>query len=243
MLDLVFPQTCPGCDSAIEDNEKLCGDCLSGITFISGLSSCARCGIPFGFYKSKNDYGDGGKNEGHLCGRCLTGSHSFSKARSIALYDGKLVDIIYGFKYRGNPGLGDFLSGLLAGGMPYGADEFDVIVPVPLHINKLRSREYNQSAVLAKNLSKSIGVKHDLFGLKKTRDTMPQFEIQKEEARRKNVRGAFSVTDPDAFSGKSVLVVDDVFTTGSTTDECARALLKAGASEVRVLTVARARWA
>ncbi len=127
--------------------------------------------------------------------------------------------------------------------MPYGADDVDVIVPVPLHINKLRSREYNQSAVLAKNLAKSIGVKHDLFGLKKIRDTMPQFEIQKEEARRKNVKGAFSVTDPGAFSGKSVLVVDDVFTTGSTTDECALALLRAGASEVRVLTVARARWA
>lgn len=242
MLDLVFPKTCPGCDSAIDKNENLCGDCLSGITFISGLSSCARCGIPFGFYESKRD-GERRGNDGHLCGRCLTESYSFSNARSIALYDGKLIDIIYGFKYRGNPGLGDFLSGLLADGMPYGADYVDVIVPVPLHINKLRSREYNQSAVLAKNLAKSIGVKHDLFGLKKIRDTMPQFEIQKEEARRKNVKGAFSVTDPGAFSGKSVLVVDDVFTTGSTTDECALALLKAGASEVRVLTVARARWA
>jgi ComF family protein len=242
MLDLVFPKTCPGCDSAIDKNENLCGDCLSGITFISGLSSCACCGIPFGFYESKRD-GEGGGNDGHLCGRCLTESYSFSNSRSIALYDGKLIDIIYGFKYRRNPGLGDFLSGLLADGMPYGADDVDVIVPVPLHINKLRSREYNQSAVLAKNLAKSIGVKHDLFGLKKIRDTMPQFEIQKEEARRKNVKGAFSVTDPDAFSGKSVLVVDDVFTTGSTTDECALALLKAGAAEVRVLTVARARWA
>ena len=242
MLDLVFPKTCPGCDSAIDENDKLCEDCLSGITFISGLSSCVCCGIPFGFYKDKRD-DEGRGNDGHLCGRCLTESYSFSNARSIALYDGKLIDIIYGFKYRGNPGLGDFLSGLLAGGMPYGADELDVIVPVPLHINKLRSREYNQSAVLAKNLAKSIGVKHDLFGLKKIRDTMPQFEIQKEEARRKNVKGAFSVTDPGAFSGKSVLVVDDVFTTGSTTDECARALLRVGASEVRVLTVARARWA
>ena len=241
MLDLVFPQMCPGCDSAIDKNEKLCGNCLSGITFISELSSCACCGLPFGFYTDKNGDEDRG-NEGHLCGRCLTESYSFSKARSIALYDGKLIDIIYGFKYRGNPGLGDFLSGLLAGGMPYCADEVDVIVPVPLHINKLRSREYNQSAVLAKNLANSIGVKHALFGLKKIRDTMPQFEIQKEEARRKNVKGAFSVTDADAFSGKSVLVVDDVFTTGSTTDECARVILKAGASEVRVLTVARARW-
>lgn len=242
MLNLVFPQMCPGCDSAIDENEKLCGDCLSGITMIGGLSSCACCGIPFGFYKDKKD-DDGSRRDGYLCGRCLIESYSFSKAGSVALYDGKLIDIIYEFKYRGKLGLGGFLSGLLAGGMPYGADELDVIVPVPLYIKKLRSREYNQSAVLAVNLAKSIGVKHDLFSLRKVRDTKPQFELQKEDERRRNVKGAFSVMNGDVFSGKSVLVVDDVFTTGSTSDECARALLKAGASEVRVLTVARARWA
>lgn len=239
MLELIFPETCLACGSPIGKKERLCAECLSGITLLSDLDSCAACGIPFGFYKdSGNDGGDGG----HLCGRCITEPFSFSKSRSIALYDGKLIDIIYEFKYRGKLGHGGFLSGLLADNMPYDPGELDVIVPVPVHIKKLRSREYNQSAVLAINLGKSVGVRHDLLGLRKIRDTRPQFEIEKGDERRRNVKGAFSVADPGAFSGKSVLVVDDVFTTGSTSDECARALLKAGASRVSVLTVARARW-
>lgn len=212
------------------------------MSLIGDLSSCAACGIPFGFYKDRDD-GNESADGGHLCGRCLTEPFSFSKARSIALYDGKLIDIIYEFKYRGKLGHGGFLSGLLADNMPYDAGGLDVIVPVPVHIKKLRSREYNQSAVLAVNLAKSVGVRHDLFGLRKIKDTRPQFEIEKEDERRRNVKGAFSVADAAAFSGKSVLVVDDVFTTGSTSDECARVLLRAGASDVRVLTVARARWA
>ncbi len=242
MLDLIFPETCPACDSPIGKKERLCRECLSTITLIGNLSSCAACGIPFGFYKHGEE-GEGNGREGHLCGRCLTEPFSFSKARSIALYDGKLIDIIYEFKYRGKLGHGGFLSGLLADNMPYDRSGFDVIVPVPVHIKKLRSREYNQSAVLAVNLAKSVGVGHDLFGLRKIKDTRPQFEIEKEDERRRNVKGAFSVADAGAFAGRSVLVVDDVFTTGSTSDECARVLLKAGASEVSVLTVARARWA
>jgi ComF family protein len=241
MLDLIFRETCPACDSPVDKKERLCGECHSGIALIGNLSSCALCGIPFGFYKDGED-GEGSGREGHLCGRCLTESFSFSKARSVALYDGKLIEIIYEFKYRGKLGHGGFLSGLLADNMPYDAGKLDVVVPVPIHIKKLRSREYNQSAVLAINLARSIGVRHDLFGLRKIKDTRPQFEIEKEAERRRNVKGAFSVADARIFSGKSVLVADDVFTTGSTSDECARVLLKAGASGVSVLTVARARW-
>ena len=242
MLDLIFPETCPACDSPVGKKERLCGECLSGITLIGNLSSCSACGIPFGFYKDRDDDSES-RDGGHLCGRCLTEPFSFSKARSIALYDGKLIDIVYEFKYRGKLGHGGFLSGLLADNMPYDRGGLDVIVPVPVHIKKLRSREYNQSAVLAVNLAKSVGVRHDLFGLRKIKDTRPQFEIEKEDERRRNVKGAFSVADAGAFAGRSVLVVDDVFTTGSTSDECARVLLKAGASGVSVLTVARARWA
>ena len=123
----------------------------------------------------------------------------------------------------------------------YAEGSFDLTVPVPLHLSKLREREYNQSAVLAYNLARSIGVKCDLVTLRKVRDTRPQFEIRKENERRKNVKGAFSVVSPDRFKDKSVLLVDDVFTTGSTCDECAGVILKSGASSVSVYTLSRAK--
>ncbi len=110
-----------------------------------------------------------------------------------------------------------------------------------MHISKLRLREYNQSAVLAYNLARRSGLEFDLLTFKKIRDTRPQIEFRNEEERRRNVRGAFSVTSAGSFKGRSILLVDDVFTTGSTSDECAREILKAGASRVSVFTLSRAK--
>jgi predicted amidophosphoribosyltransferase len=110
-----------------------------------------------------------------------------------------------------------------------------------MHISKLREREYNQSAVLAYGLARGIGVRCDLRAFRKIRDTRPQIEFKNEEERRRNVRGAFSVTSSGAFKDKSILLVDDVFTTGSTSDECARVILKSGAAGVSVFTLSRAK--
>ncbi len=244
MLDILFPQICASCKTAAPDSENLCSQCFSDIRFINNWSFCQQCGVPFGFFNS-GDEEDGidfaQDSGGHLCGRCVEGKFCFEKARSIAIYDGKLRDMIIGFKYEGKLSIGDVLVDILTTNMPKDLDSFDSVVPVPLHIAKLRQREYNQSVILANGLAKYSGVSCDLFGMKRTRETRPQIEINSVAERRSNVRGAFSTADDQRFKGKSVLVVDDVFTTGSTSNECSKMLLNSGAYKVQVLTLARAK--
>ncbi|MEE9238307.1 MAG: ComF family protein [Thermodesulfobacteriota bacterium] len=149
--------------------------------------------------------------------------------------------MIVSFKYEGKLSKGDVLVDILITNFPNDLDNFDYVVPVPLHIVKLRQREYNQSAILANELAKYAGVNCDLFGLRRVRETRPQIEISSEDERRSNVKGAFSVMDDHKFRGKSVLLVEDVFTTGSTSDECSKMLLNSGAYKVQVITLTRAK--
>jgi ComF family protein len=115
----------------------------------------------------------------------------------------------------------------------------DVMVPVPLHIRRLRERGFNQALLLIRELSKRMGIPYEERVLKKIKDTPVQIALKKRE-RRKNLTGAFQVRDQEAIRGKAIVLVDDVYTTGATVNECSHALLKAGAKQVAVLTVARA---
>ena len=244
MLDLLFPNLCPSCRSQISEGAALCGTCLNDIDFIENHSVCALCGDPLGYFNSRMSAGKAGAQEprdSHLCANCLKGRYSFDRARSIAFYDGPVREIIHALKYEGKLHLGEVLSDILIKHFPADLGGFDLIVPVPLYISKLRNRLYNQSAILASRLARSAGITADVRGLRKTRDTKPQFEIKDEARRRRNVRGAFGVRDNHPFARKSVLLVDDVFTTGSTSDECAKTLIKSGALRVQVLTLTRAK--
>ena len=245
MLDLIFPDVCSGCDTPVSNKYLVCDNCTSDVKFLSDYSCCDRCGTPFGFYNddsySAADKGPHSTEPGHLCGRCLRGEFSFNSARSVVIYDGKIRDMIHEFKYRGKLGLDGYLASLMIGNYPYSRGDFDIVVPVPMHISKLREREYNQSALLAYELARGIGAVCDLLTFRKIRDTRPQIELGNEEERRRNVRGAFSVAWAASFKGKSILLVDDVFTTGSTSDECAHEILKSGASRVSVFTLSRAK--
>lgn len=229
MLDLIFPNICPFCGS-VSKKGIVCGVCLSDIKFIEGESICPKCGVPF----RADSVPD------HLCGRCLLDEFHFHKARSVAFYGGLLRDMLHKFKYHGKLNLEAVLSRILTENFPDELDAADVIIPVPLYIDRLRSREYNQSAILGMNLAKYLRVSFDPFTLKRTRDTEPQVEMKNDAERRKNVKRAFAVTNPDKIRKKSVLLIDDVFTTGSTINECAGALLKAGASKVQIVTLMRA---
>ncbi len=115
----------------------------------------------------------------------------------------------------------------------------DLIVPVPLHIRRLREREFNQALLLARELSKRTGIPYHERTLRKIKDTPFQTALKGRE-RRKNVKGAFHVEKREEIKGKTILLVDDVYTTGATVNECARTLLKGGAARVAVLTLARA---
>jgi ComF family protein len=128
--------------------------------------------------------------------------------------------------------------------MAHGCQEFleanpiDLIIPVPLHPKRLRWRGFNQSLLLARQVSRMYEVPVDPFLLYRSRETPPQTQLTEEE-RRKNVRGAFAMDAAKPLKGKSVLLVDDVYTSGATVNECSRVLVRGGAKTVHVLTLAR----
>ncbi|GIW46868.1 MAG: amidophosphoribosyltransferase [Deltaproteobacteria bacterium] len=230
MLELVFPDLCPYCESPFR-GRGFCSKCLKSIRFIKG-SVCLKCGVPFNSHSQTASH--------HLCGLCLSGNEfCFHRARSVAVYDGMLKEMLHKFKYNGRLSLGEPISQVFVEGFPSDFEPVDLVVPVPLHLNKLRKREYNQSLILGLKVAKFLGVCIDPFVIKREVDTKPQFEITNRSERLRNVRNAFRVVNTKKVKNKSVLVLDDVFTTGSTSNECSRVLLDAGASCVQVVTLMR----
>ena len=230
LLDFVFPPLCAACRTPVAEAHGLCGACWRKMTFFDG-PSCAVCGFPFEFEPGA----------GALCAACQAHTPSFDKAVSVMRYDPGSRDAILALKRADRLDLVPAFSrwmeragkGLLA--------EADIIVPVPLHWRRLWQRRYNQSALLANRLAKISGVACETRVLTRVRPTKSQGEMPSAKARRRNVRGAFRV-DPDRrniVKGRTVLLLDDVFTTGSTLEACARALKRAGATKVLVLTIAR----
>jgi ComF family protein len=177
----------------------------------------------------------------HLCSACLTEERYFTKARAIALYEGLLAETVSRFKYQGASRLAKPLGALLGEyqDLEFSFAEFDLILAVPLHSRRLRQRGFNQSMLLARRLSQRHSIPLDFASLHRTRHTQPQTHLSGSE-RQKNIRGAFQVRRPGVISGKHILLIDDVFTTGATVQECSKVLLEAGAKRVDVLTLARA---
>lgn len=177
---------------------------------------------------------------GVVCGSCVGERPPFSYARSAGRYEGVLRRALHAFKFRGQTGLGPLLAELLFDvyltGPPAATD---LVVPVPLHPARERTRGFNQSVLLAKPLARRLGLPCLPRVLRRQRPTRPQVDLTG-SLRRQNVRGAFDVASPTAVWERRVLLVDDVLTTGATVSECAQTLLRAGASAVGVVTVARA---
>ncbi len=151
-----------------------------------------------------------------------------------------MAEVISRFKFRGAARLAKPLGTLLAdyADREFLFSEFDLLVPVPLHRQRLRDRGFNQSLLLARRIAKIHSLPVDTAALQRIRHTQPQTELSGPE-RRKNIRQAFAVSRTGSISGKRVLLIDDVFTTGATVQECAKTLLRAGAQQVDVLTLAR----
>jgi ComF family protein len=170
----------------------------------------------------------------------LGGLYRFDRARAAGPYRGLLREVIHRFKYQGQISLSRPLAQLL---LPPGRElcalhEIHVVVPVPLHRRRLRDRGFNQAALLARGLGASLDLPVRYSVLSRQRWTEPQIGLSPNQ-RAENVRGAFAVSDWTAVRDQGVLLVDDVFTTGETVDQCVRELRRAGAREVAVLTVAR----
>ena len=237
MFDWLYPPRCRACGGNISgcDAEYLCSDCWPKIRLVSH-PLCNCCGRPF--------FDAGGDD--HYCAACLARQPYFVRARAWGCYprdeslDHPLRRVVQKFKYGRRVSLGKPLGRL----MVRGCEDYlkkcpmDLIVPVPLHPKRLRWRGFNQSLLLARQVSRLNGVPLDPFSLYRARETAPQTELAEDE-RRKNVRGAFAVREEKPLQEKSVLLVDDVYTSGATVNECSRVLIRAGAKEVTVLTLAR----
>jgi ComF family protein len=227
-LDLLFPPLCIGCREQVSAPGSLCPACWQQMQFLEG-PCCNQCGLPF-----EIDPG-----EGTLCASCIAHPPAFDKARALLRYDDASRRPVLALKHADRldlvPAFGRWLDragrALLA--------ETDLIVPVPLHRWRLWNRRYNQSAELARALSRLSGIPADPFALARTRRTPSQGEMKSASARRRNVRGAFSVPERADVDGRTVLLIDDVLTTGATAHACAKALKKAGTKAVYVLALAR----
>lgn len=219
-LDWIYPPVCAGCG---EPGYRLCLNCQSKIQFING-NQCMICGESIRARKL-------------LCVNCRNDPPSFTAMRSLAKYDGIIRDCLHALKYENNQSLGEMFAGWLADLVNHEAWSIDLVMPVPLSPQRIAERGYNQSALIAKPLAVRLNIPYHPFGIKRTRDTSTQVGLSA-EARHRNVAGAFKAI-PEIVSEKSVLLVDDVMTTGSTIDACVRALKNAGTNKVYCLTVAR----
>jgi ComF family protein len=165
----------------------------------------------------------------------------FTMARAYGMFRGSLMDAIHRFKYGKKYALSSSLSALVRDTFfrYWNPARVDLLIPVPLHIKRLRARGFNQAYLLVHGWAKENGVPYDGFLLRRQRWTEPQSTMSREE-RKENVKGAFEIVTPERVLDKRIVLVDDVYTTGFTANECARVLMNAGACRVDVLTLARA---
>jgi ComF family protein len=233
-LDLLYPPRCEACGQL--RREPICADCSAAIERIAP-PLCEVCGEPF----------DPLAQAAPRCADCRGHRRSFSVARSAAYYTGPLVEAICRFKYDCQMVLWRPLGRLMVEALGDGAaavepDTIDVVCPVPLHHSRLRERGFNQSELLGEVIAEEFGRPIKLL-LERTRPTLPQVDLPA-QSRAANVRDAFAPRLQKVIAGQRVLLVDDLFTTGATLAECARVLRRAGAADVRVLTLARPlpRW-
>ena len=231
VVDLLYPRNCLFCSEPLEETEPgvACGGCLAAARPIEP-PFCHQCALPFA----------GEISDTFVCGYCQDLHFHFSRTVCACRAEGVVRDCIHRFKYNREMYFGRHLSDWLLDAAQRWIDwrGMDLIVPVPLHPRKQREREFNQAEYLSRQCGKAVGVPVELANLRRVKDTVTQTALNAEQ-RARNLRDAFAVRKPERFSGKRVVLVDDVFTTGATLDSCARVLQSAGAMEVVALAVAR----
>jgi ComF family protein len=236
-IDIIYPPRCHICHKFLWENRVkkvqqellFCQPCFDGFSVISS-PRCPICGTPF---VSETE-------EDHLCEDCLRKRPFYDAVGAPYLYEGNLMAIIHEFKYAGKSYLANALGPLLgsfAKGWLNRADDC-LMMPVPLHSKRLRERGFNQSLHLARKVAPLLGTELDFLSLRRVRYTRPQTGLKSDE-RRKNVRKAFEVLEKKAVKSRTVILVDDVTTTGHTLNECARVLKRSGSEDVFGLVLAR----
>ncbi len=232
LLTLLFPSDCSICLRPLtrEGVPFICQPCWSRLAPLSG-PFCPRCGRPLASPQSLTH------SPRHHCGPCREHPPAFAQAWSLFAYHPPLNKALTLWKYHRKTSLSGPLTHLLVQHLPP-LPAVDLIIPVPWHPQRLREREVNQSAILAHPLSLLLERPLGLGRLIRTRPTLPQTSLAR-TARLTNLRGAFAVSHPERIRQRTILLVDDVMTTGTTLHECADSLQRAGSGPVYALTLAR----
>ncbi len=231
-LDAVLPRRCATCRRGISAGEirVICSACWDAIPRIEG-PRCAVCGVPFSSEAAVSH------SPTHRCGPCRDTPPAFTQAVAAGRYEGPLADAIRRCKYHRQVDLIAVLAELLHGAVD-SLPPVDAVVPVPLHVRRLRHRQFNQSLRLAAEVARRLNRPLWPDILRRTRGTAPQTTLDRAH-RQANVRRAFTVRHPHRVVGQRLLLVDDVYTTGATVNECAKTLRAEEAADVYVVTVAR----
>ena len=217
-LDLVFPMHCLGCH---QEGAVICFECVKRLKRLE-RPYCDKCAQP---------------NSGPVCAWCLERPLAVETIRAVFLFEGPVREAVHRLKYRGQRAAAPQLGGLMAQTVAGDVRSVDLATPVPLHPSRLRERGYNQSLLLAKELGKVLGLPVQDGLLSKVKNSPPQVGTRSREDRQSNVSDSFECRRP--VEGLTVLLIDDVATTGSTLSECAATLKAAGAKSVRGLVLAR----
>ncbi len=223
--DFFFPPRCLACHQFLKSADVFCGPCEALFPRLSP-PHCHRCLHPFSSADTSS----------HLCGNCLTHPATCQQIRAAGTYKGILHDLVVRLKYHGEERLAVGLGRRMAHEIR--EIKFDLILPIPLHKNRLRERGFNQAHLLAKEIARVSKIDLDPFILIKTKSTEAQALLPAEE-RRKNLKGAFQLKDSSKIKGKRILLIDDVYTTGTTIEEASKVLVRQGAETVEALVLAR----
>ena len=219
ILDMAYPRTCPFCGRIPEGKEIACKQCKVGLSYIQG-PRCMKCSKPIM------------DREEEYCYDCKSKSHSYISGKAVWVYDDRMRESISRYKYQGS----------LEYALVYGREivkyygewvkaHGDILVPIPLHKKKLRVRGFNQAEILAEVLGEKLQIPVGNNWLCRRKDTLPQKELNDTE-RLKNLTKAFEINKKQFSPVKKVMLVDDIYTTGSTIEACAKVLYDAGVKEV-----------
>ena len=225
--EVLFPENiyCVGCGKPVKKNESysLCEGCREALIY-SRPDNCVRCGR---FVR---------KRETVICEHCGARPPRYDRAAAAVVYNDLSRKIIYDLKYGGKGYLAKNAAELMKSCVE-NLGEHDIMIPVPVHKNKRKTRGFCQTTLISENLSKITGIPVLKGILIRSKDTLPMSGLGPEE-RRNNIKDAFYVTDTSRISGRKVLLIDDLLTTGSTAEECARVLKESGASRVSLAVLA-----
>jgi ComF family protein len=222
-LDFALPPRCAGCGTIVGDVHSFCPDCWKDVEFL-GETGCSTCGLPLQ------------TTEQTTCAVCLAKPPRIARTRAAVAYGDLARSLAIRLKYGRKVAIARTMARYMAPLVGEGTDR--LLVPVPLHRTRLWGRGFNQSALVARELSRRLGIAANPLALRRIRRT-PPLKGMSPLQRRKTVAGAFRVRDKKAVAGKTVILIDDVLTTGSTVEACARTLKRAGAARIELVSWAR----